>query len=1513
MHYCAMYLTCLVFLWNYFSLVDSNALLTPTSRGMMWTRNSFNSAGYNYMEINCGGVHRLKQTNGHCGLCGDPFNAPREHETGGKYATGAIAHVLHRGERNMKVKVLLNVDLGGYFEFRLCASNGTTETQECFDKNLLKITEGRAQGDEYAYVVQHHGMIALDLEIPEKLYCERCVLQWKYVTGNTFGWDDTGRGCIGCGIQDTYINCADVTIRGWEMPVTLPPPTTPIPTTTPTTTPLPPTTTTPAPPSTKRMNYSSRQSQFQSQRVAPSQTTRYVTRQSKKTVTDFDEGSRIRSNGGGSVHSKAYAPVPAPQPQTPAVSLPSATESASVAEKPVQIVGVAQVPADTKAQIPSPTTKAPPPNAKDQSKAHLVGLLNIPRPPKLSDEQIFALNNNKNVLPHHDPLQKYVKVGNSRIVAGHDFTTVKALQMPTPPPPAKNQWKPQATDSTVHVSTRSIPPRQINKHQGPPPEMQMFGSFNSEMLGAPSTKNTPYAHSQMSTGFDAFGSFGNEMSGGAIIPGKRGSLLNAYDTYNSQNQQNRWPGPSGLKSHTGYVQTNVLGNSFSDRFGGNAGMTPMSSRNTGTIQDYGKTRYQNQQVQTQSANRHIAQDKYVSKHQAGIQYIIPQAFEVDIYGRPISSPSKDSSNQRSQTSGYANKLQLDMTSNTGYGTNQAVSPNSDFMSFQSNRHSNDINSLQSKLSNYMPHQAAPHISRSNHPERLSNEQNRRSTKLPVIDTSTHRNTDASNIAPWRNPPVAKVIENKKDYTNVPVNLFRGEDRRLFKAPAIKERFTNYQIGGGGSGSQQTKTRSVSTQEINGQQTQQNINNERFGQESQTYKNIHLNTGIHSPENYFGQDHYLAQNTEQSYPPFGGSDTSNIHTAQNYNLNQNSEGSGPVMNPPHSSVQTFNSMYGKQGHFDTGSQLPFYNAQKPKVSTTTLDTAALESQSTTNQMDYQMQEIKKLREKLERLQLLLSDRQQETLQQTTFALPATPRLQIPRQTTGSHSQNSLANQNLFIQSTPPPSMNKKTTQFIELFKAQMLQSIEKANSRGSKTGSNRDFQGSVVSKRQNSYQDGQIATVDNNPINSKQGQPSLIAPTESTASATKEDTYQKLLELIRQRQQQRQKAEELNSRKQQNQHSNSQNPHFQNNIFQQMVYTTPKHVRPTRQVHEFEVGQPAREVITTSTKPDLNKVNTPVGSSTKSTHVNSLADKIAARMAAKITSRGGEEPALPLADGNLMSALRKIALSVLKEQQNERKMPDITFPTQETAGVTTAEIAPKIIYNPVRLHDATMTSKTEALNIEKPIAPLNNSQTELPSTSTTDQLEAYKRRQELLNRMKLIMKFRRPAHISITDTMNNDRPSHLPNSRPTHLRPQKADESEKIRLTNNRPTHIQDHPNNRRPTIYDNPTRQVNARERLVQPTIERAGTISVKSTQLANPSHEGDATATVSNTKKLRLPPDIAKLMMHRAREIKERNSQKVQEGTTKSVPQDAISRPSNKELLLNLLKSISKNQSNSG
>ncbi|RXG73020.1 hypothetical protein Avbf_02355, partial [Armadillidium vulgare] len=42
--------------------------------------------------------------------------------------------------------------------------------------------------------------------------CSNCVIQWTYVGANNWGTCDNGTEGMGCGPQETFKNCADVSI-----------------------------------------------------------------------------------------------------------------------------------------------------------------------------------------------------------------------------------------------------------------------------------------------------------------------------------------------------------------------------------------------------------------------------------------------------------------------------------------------------------------------------------------------------------------------------------------------------------------------------------------------------------------------------------------------------------------------------------------------------------------------------------------------------------------------------------------------------------------------------------------------------------------------------------------------------------------------------------------------------------------------------------------------------------------------------------------------------------------------------------------------------------------------------------------------------------------------------------------------------------------------------------------------------------------------------------------------------
>lgn len=1185
----------LLYLWNKLRLTDANAMLKPTHRGVMWTRGNYNSGGYNYMGINCGGIARFKNNDGRCGLCGDAFNGPRHHETGGKYATGTVSEVIERGERNLHVNILLNSDQGGYFEFRLCESNGTAETQVCFDKHLLKITEGRLQGDEFAYVVERAGMIPLTVEIPERVYCEKCVLQWKYVTGNTFGRDEHGIACLGCGPQETYVNCADITIKGWEMPATLAPfaPTEPpVPSTMPwTTSTAAPTTTMspPLPPST-RAPATTANRQTQITRVKPTQNTHAYKSRSRQAVTDADEGSRRRSGYGNEKYSNAYAPVVAPR-QTPAVLPPSQQQAVPTVPAPVK-----SLPTPVKT-VPAVQTVAtvtqPPPTMQNRQENKVASApvkeakrivnrerrrnvpFKIPRPPQLSNEQIDALNNNKNVLPHHDPLQKYVKVGSSKIIAAVDFTTMRAHQVQTPPTLTRNEMS--RTRSTI--STTNSAGRKSGTNQNSP---EVFTSFGNEMLGVPvrypaarkqslennlmneysiaadtgaslDTSRQKVINDQRSnpqrTTADLFSEFAFDTNADVINSNNR---LSSNANSNTVNNKNRMFSNANDNVANSY---NRMFSNVNDKIGSNK-HRPFSQANkqygpSVSSRDYGRepshlysgkqqiplptsqqkqipnqenksslpnrqSRYQGSDLFGTSGNRQVYPEPAFSASSESQRSVRLQSYNT---GQHAFEYKSDTSLFGGDVNAFENKM--DRKQNTFYSGQKLNSQNNQMSVKDSalshfgktyqepvvtNRQfSSNINEIReanvhNSGSSYTPYHAQnqPPFGM---PDRNAYPGKSRTTKLPVVDTSTHRSkySPSNNIASrLKLPKNPSANLDAQKLPNMPVNLFKDKERNSFKAPVVFERFTNYQIGEGRT-NQSTASNTV--------ERDSNFQKQVFVQASNTsspYENIHLNTGIHSPQYIFGQDHYLAHDVELSVPAFGGPETQNLQTQQELNLGhhetpkahgslqsyKNEHLNFAIHSPenyfPHESHEPYQGNQANQANLPLkmtsqktkpdliydrlqgvsnynilpSAKLPTLESWKKTPAATTKQTVTPKTPTapTTNVLDYQMKELNNLRKKLERLQNLINQKS-EGFQAGTV-------------TTSNIIQNDIPNQNkdnMYLQAqhagfkpeiasskpetvnppVPPtvnPGINKETTKYINAFKTQMLQSIKDANAK-----------------------------------------------------------------------------------------------------------------------------------------------------------------------------------------------------------------------------------------------------------------------------------------------------------------------------------------------------------------------------------------------------------------------------------------------------------------------------------
>merc|ERR1712018_705639 len=164
-------------------------------------------------ELFCGGFANQVAQGYKCGLCGDPYQGPRENEAGGKYANGIIVKDYKKGSI-IEVDVDITVNHLGWQDFHLCPNNNINKpiTQECLDKYPLQIISTQPatiqQHPTKYYIGKAKGITKTWLKLPDDVTCTQCVLQWRYHAGNSWGFED----------GDDW-NAWDVDIRKSSMPV----------------------------------------------------------------------------------------------------------------------------------------------------------------------------------------------------------------------------------------------------------------------------------------------------------------------------------------------------------------------------------------------------------------------------------------------------------------------------------------------------------------------------------------------------------------------------------------------------------------------------------------------------------------------------------------------------------------------------------------------------------------------------------------------------------------------------------------------------------------------------------------------------------------------------------------------------------------------------------------------------------------------------------------------------------------------------------------------------------------------------------------------------------------------------------------------------------------------------------------------------------------------------------------------------------------------------------------------
>ncbi|OQR70452.1 hypothetical protein BIW11_11631 [Tropilaelaps mercedesae] len=195
-------------------------LWEPPSRSTAFRRGFRTPPNYNDNENFCGGFRVMHVLNrGKCGPCGDAWQLPipRPNEDGGKYGTKTIVRSYHKGH-NITAGVYLTANHLGHFEFRLCPEPQRVRDESCFTEHSLDIVEGPwgnalPRGTKRFDIGALQGMLAFKLRLPHNVTCERCVLQWNYTGGNNWGVCPNGKGRLGCGPQEVFRACADISIQ----------------------------------------------------------------------------------------------------------------------------------------------------------------------------------------------------------------------------------------------------------------------------------------------------------------------------------------------------------------------------------------------------------------------------------------------------------------------------------------------------------------------------------------------------------------------------------------------------------------------------------------------------------------------------------------------------------------------------------------------------------------------------------------------------------------------------------------------------------------------------------------------------------------------------------------------------------------------------------------------------------------------------------------------------------------------------------------------------------------------------------------------------------------------------------------------------------------------------------------------------------------------------------------------------------------------------------------------------
>jgi len=209
------------------SVSSHGRMFMPPGRSSVWRHEPYKSTlkltkNYNDNQQFCGGKEYQKEMGGACGVCGDPFDAPRENEVGGRFVRADWRPIVanYSAGQVATFTVEITANHRGFVTFKLCAVNdfGVEATQDCLDQHPVQLAPSyrnmyhfgtNIRDDERYAIPAGTGRFDVGVMIPSDVTCGLCTLQWRYRAGND--WMENYDPRIP---QEEFYACSDIGIFG---------------------------------------------------------------------------------------------------------------------------------------------------------------------------------------------------------------------------------------------------------------------------------------------------------------------------------------------------------------------------------------------------------------------------------------------------------------------------------------------------------------------------------------------------------------------------------------------------------------------------------------------------------------------------------------------------------------------------------------------------------------------------------------------------------------------------------------------------------------------------------------------------------------------------------------------------------------------------------------------------------------------------------------------------------------------------------------------------------------------------------------------------------------------------------------------------------------------------------------------------------------------------------------------------------------------------------------------------